>query len=332
MKIRNIAKLTLPVIATIGFVAALRGSISPVENTKPLIAQTQTADPAIPYEAFVVGPGIVEPYNRSVDVATQISGVIEKVAVKIGQQVAKGDVLFVLDSREVAADLAVKEASLKLAEFRLEEAQVSLDDALLQLKVINSLADKRAVSAEERTKRQTAVASYKAKKKTAQAEIVSAQASVNAASISLSLRTILSPVDGQVLQLNARPGQLAMSSDSAGLAVIGNTTKLSVKMDIDENEAWRVSEGQPGWAYMKGNRKLAFKLEFDHIEPFVRPKQSLTGESSERTDTRVLQVIFKFDQPDFKIYVGQQVEIYMRTGSMSKIKTDGDDKIDVSSR
>jgi hypothetical protein len=48
------------------------------------------------------------------------------------------------------------------------------------------------------------------------------------------------------------------------------------------------------------------------IEPYVIPKVSLTGGSSERVDTRVLQVIFSFDNPsDRRLYVGQQMDLFI---------------------
>ena len=44
------------------------------------------------------------------------------------------------------------------------------------------------------------------------------------------------------------------------------------------------------------------------------PKKSLTGDSTERVDTRVLQVIFNLKKPDGKmLYVGQQVDVYIET-------------------
>jgi hypothetical protein len=43
----------------------------------------------------------------------------------------------------------------------------------------------------------------------------------------------------------------------------------------------------------------------------VIPKKSLTGGSTERVDTRVLQVIYQFDPPNRPLYVGQQVDVYI---------------------
>ena len=48
------------------------------------------------------------------------------------------------------------------------------------------------------------------------------------------------------------------------------------------------------------------------MEPFVVPKKSLTGDNSERVDTRVLQVIYQFDRPAGRaLFVGQQMDVYI---------------------
>jgi HlyD family secretion protein len=47
------------------------------------------------------------------------------------------------------------------------------------------------------------------------------------------------------------------------------------------------------------------------FEPCVVPKKSLTGDSTERVDTRVLQVIFSFTQGDLPIFVGQQMDVFI---------------------
>ena len=64
-----------------------------------------------------------------------------------------------------------------------------------------------------------------------------------------------------------------------------------------------------------GHADLQMPLRFVRVEPYVIPKRSLTGDSLERVDTRVLQVIYEFDRPAFPIYVGQQVDVFIRRGT-----------------
>lgn len=65
-----------------------------------------------------------------------------------------------------------------------------------------------------------------------------------------------------------------------------------MRVDIDENDAWRFRPGAPALAYVRGNPDLKTPLRFERFEPYVIPKQSLTGDTTERVDTRVLQVIY----------------------------------------
>jgi hypothetical protein len=52
-------------------------------------------------------------------------------------------------------------------------------------------------------------------------------------------------------------------------------------------------------------------LQFERVEPFVIPKKSLTGDNTERVDTRVLQVIYAVVAKDRPLYVGQQVDVFV---------------------
>jgi hypothetical protein len=64
-------------------------------------------------------------------------------------------------------------------------------------------------------------------------------------------------------------------------------------------------------AYVRGNRDIWTDLKFVGIEPYVVPKRSLTGDSTERVDTRVLQVLYAFEGGRLPIYVGQQMDVFI---------------------
>jgi hypothetical protein len=81
---------------------------------------------------------------------------------------------------------------------------------------------------------------------------------------------------------------------------------------VDESDAPSIRDGCAGIAFLKGSRDKSVPLEFVRIDPYILPKKSLSGESTERVDTRVLQVIFRFKNPDFPVYVGQQMDVFIR--------------------
>jgi hypothetical protein len=99
--------------------------------------------------------------------------------------------------------------------------------------------------------------------------------------------------------------------------LIGDVRRLVVRTDVDENDAWRVPRGPAAKsravAYLRGNRDIGCELQFYRIDPFFIPKKSLTGDSTERVDTRVLQVLYVFDAGDKPIYVGQQMDVFIET-------------------
>jgi hypothetical protein len=98
--------------------------------------------------------------------------------------------------------------------------------------------------------------------------------------------------------------------------IIGNTQPLNIRVDIDENDAWRVMPGSKARAFVRGNSNEQVNLKFLRFEPYVLPKQSLTGSSNERVDTRVLQAIYQVDSNDVRLFVGQQMDVFISGQSL----------------
>jgi len=86
---------------------------------------------------------------------------------------------------------------------------------------------------------------------------------------------------------------------------------MNVRVDIDEHDSWRVRPGANAIAYVQGNSAIKIELRYEYTEPYVVPKTSLTGQSTERTDTRVLQVLYSFDRANLPVYAGQLLDIYI---------------------
>jgi len=84
-----------------------------------------------------------------------------------------------------------------------------------------------------------------------------------------------------------------------------------IRVDVDEHEAWRVRPETTATAAVRGNTNLKTPLTFVRFEPFVVPKKSLTGDSTERVDTRVLQVIYRVENDALPLFVGQQMDIFI---------------------
>lgn len=92
---------------------------------------------------------------------------------------------------------------------------------------------------------------------------------------------------------------------------MGTVAPLQMRIDIDEEDCWRFIKGSPATAFVRGNANIHFPLKFERIEPYVIPKLSFTGEVTERLDTRVLQVLYRFEKDDLPIYPGMLLDVFI---------------------
>ena len=75
-------------------------------------------------------------------------------------------------------------------------------------------------------------------------------------------------------------------------------------------DASRVTAAAPAVASPRGDASRQLKLRFVRFEPYVIPKKNLTGDSTERVDTRVLQVIYALER-NAPVYAGQQMDVFI---------------------
>ncbi len=294
-----IRKYLIPLLAVAGVLfAAWKVS----QGSKPRPAAVPVAPPAeAPYPSFVAGAGLVEANTENIAIGTHIAGIVTKVDVAVGSDVKAGDPLFTIDDREARAAEEVRQAAVRVAEAQLADAKT-------QLALAESVADKRAMSQQDLDKRRATVL-------IAEAQLAEARAQLNAIETEIQRLTVRAPVAGQVLQVKVRAGEFAPTGPmSQPLVLLGGVTPLHVRVDVDENDAWRVKPGAVATGYLRGNKDIASTLEFVRFEPYVVPKKSLTGESTERVDTRVLQVIYRFDRGGLPVYVGQQMDVFIEAG------------------
>jgi RND family efflux transporter MFP subunit len=303
-------KYTLPVLAAAGFAF---GVYSVVRGNQPVpVAQPAAAPANSPYPAFIAGAGIVEAKSQNIAVGTPLGGIVQRVMVKVGDKVQAGLPLFRLDDREGLAELAVRKADLAKAKAGVGEAEASVTDAKTLLGLMEAVTDRRAISTEELDRRRNAHLIAKARLESARAQVLQAEAALAAAQTTLDRLVVRAPVDGLLLQVNVRPGEFAPAGLGAmPLMILGNLDQLHIRVDIDENDAWRFRKEGKAVAYLRGNRQFKTDLALVWVEPYVIPKKSLTGDSTERVDTRILQALYSFDRSSLPAYVGQQMDVFI---------------------
>lgn len=148
----------------------------------------------------------------------------------------------------------------------------------------------------------------------AQTDVGAAKAEVERLKREIDRRTIRAPIDGTILRVNLRVHEYAMAAaptpENAPI-VMGNIDPLHVRADIDEFDAQRFQPGMKAVAIPKGATDMRVPLEFVRVDPFVIPKRALTNSQHEIVDTRVLEIIYKVADTKTKLYVGQQVDVFI---------------------
>jgi len=321
------------ILPAIAFVVLIVAAIS-IVHTQPehQTHEPPVAPPRTDFRDRVAAVGLIEASTENISLGSHLSGVVERVFVVAGQDVEQGAPLIKLDTRALEAalaerksDLASRDAAVKTAEARARKANASLDEVKRTLHFAESVADPRSISAEEVTRRRSAVEVAEAEVQSAEAEIVASKAAVDAArsaiaavQTDLDRSVVNAPVAGRILQVRIRVGEYAAAGPSPQpWLVMGCVTPLHVRVDVDEHEAWRVSPEASAIAQVRGNAELTTPLKFVRFEPYVVPKESLTGASTERVDTRVMQAIYRVERHDLPLFVGQQMDVFIEASPIS---------------
>jgi len=272
--------------------------------------------PRSPYEHTVAASGIIEAANENVRIAPPVAGLISKVFVKVGDHANEQAPLF-LDDRELRAQLLTREAAIPPLEAQIDEQKYKIGDLETQLGRLQSVHDERAVSEDDLKRTWYALEMAKRGAQRFQASLKQAMAQRDEVKMLLDRLTVRAPRRGTILQVNIRAGEYATLGSAEPLILLGETEQLQVRADIDEVNAPLVRPQAGGTASIKSMANRKIPLTFVRIEPYVIPKKSLTGENTERVDTRVLQVIYRFDPPEFPVYAGQQVDVFIERQSSS---------------
>jgi hypothetical protein len=93
--------------------------------------------------------------------------------------------------------------------------------------------------------------------------------------------------------------------------VLGDLSDLHARVDVDEDDVPSFRPGAAARASLRGDARVEMPLTFVRVEPCLAPKKSLTGEGTERVDTRVLRVIYALPPGTRDVYVGQLLDVYI---------------------
>lgn len=183
-------------------------------------------------------------------------------------------------------------------------------------KLAAARADAAGMLAEEQRLRAGA---WEADRIIARAAVAMADAEVSKLKTELELHRVGTPelrdaagaVELTVLQVNVRPGEAVDTVGDKALVMLGDVRRKHVRVDIDEHDVPRFEKAGAATGVLRGDAAKSLPLKFMRVEPFVLPKRSLTGDNTERVDTRVLQVLYQITADADAIFIGQQMDVFI---------------------
>ncbi len=303
----------------------------------------------LPEGQLVAGNGLVEPRDRETRVSSNVPGRIQSILVKEGDAVEKGAPLLELDNgpERAAFDAAEADWSVSRAELtrtlrglRKEDVDAIVADTdstkarssisqssleRVELLAKNGAAtpdeldkarrqaegDKAALTAAE-ARRKAAVSGSRAEDvMVAQAKVQGAAARRDQAKATLERLTVRAPIAGRVLQVKTRVGEYFNPSAADALVVMGDTSKLRVRMDVDERDIAKVAVGAEAFATQNAFPDRRFAGKVVEVGKRMGRKNIRTDDPVERIDTKILEVVFELDDST-GLVPGLRVTSYVR--------------------
>ena len=287
-KIIIILSIVIAVVVT-GFIL--------LKKEKPLTFKWDT----IPVEKgdmnkVVTATGTLEPVTE-VQVGTQVSGEISDIYVDFNSQVKKGQIIAMIDTTNLAAQVFDAKANY-------HRKSILLDQAEREYNRITKLFKEKVVAQVEMDK---ALDDYQ----TAESNLLSAETQLNRAKINLNYATIRSPINGIVISKNVEQGQtVAASFNSPTLFnLVNDLTKMQVEASIDEADIGQIEVDQ----------KVDFSVDAYSDEFFKGIVRQIRLKPVIVSNVVTYTVIIDVPNPDMKLMPGMTATITVMIDSRNDI-------------
>ncbi|KLT73615.1 ABC transporter substrate-binding protein [Neisseria arctica] len=257
-----------------------------------------------------------------VDVGAQSTGQINKLYVKVGQQVKKGDLIADIDSTTQKNTLSTHKAQLETYQAKLVSAQIALKSAENKYKREQALWAENATSKEELESVQDALAAAKANIAEIKSAIRQTQISINTAEADLGHTRIKAPMSGTVVSIVVEEGQTVNSNQSAPTIVqIADLTKMLNKMQVAEGDVDKVKAGSSLTFTTLAQPDRVRKGVLDSVDPGLTTmsKGSYT-KSTDTTDSAIYYYARAYvPNEDHSLYIGMTTENSIVVNSVKQV-------------
>jgi len=247
----------------------------------------------------------------TVQVGTQVSGIVQDLYADFNSIVKKGQIIARLDPSLLQTALDTAQANLVNAQANLERQKVAVDDANTKLKRAQELFAKNL---EPRTDLETAEVAAKqaeAQLKSTQSQIVQAEAAVNKAKVDLDHTIITAPIDGIITSRNVDKGQTVASSMQAPTLFIiaADLTKMQVNANIDESDVGRMRPGQT----------VRFRVDAYPNDTFVGTVDQVRLNPTTVQNVVTYSTVIDVPNPDYRLMPGMTANLNIEVARRSNV-------------
>jgi membrane fusion protein, multidrug efflux system len=242
--------------------------------------------------------------RQSVEIRSQVDGLLQQILVEEGQLVQAGDLLAQIDDRSI-------KAALDQAKAQLAVVQAQLDVARLDLKRYQNLRKGQAVSAQMADQQQATVQQL-------EAELRSVQATINAQQVELSYTRIVSPIAGQVGIRNVDAGNYVRTSDATSLFSVVQLDPISIEISLPQS---RLPELQLLMQQIRQNQAVPVQAFVSDGGALLAKGQMTVVDNRVAAATGTIKVKADFANPDSALWPSQSVAIALQSKELTNVLT-----------
>ena len=249
---------------------------------------------------------------KTVNVGTQVSGVVQVLYADFNSIVRKDQVIAKLDPSLIQTQIEQQSANVVRAEADVERLKVGLADAEQKLDRARQMSERSLIPKTELETAEVNVKSAEAQIRSSQASLTQARAQLNSQRVNLGYTTIVAPIDGIVISRNVDQGQTVASSMNAPtlFVIAADLTKMQVVANIDEADVGR----------MRPNQNVTFRVDAYPNDTFRGTVQQVRLQPAVVQNVVTYSTVISVPNPDLKLKPGMtanvNIEIARRSNTL----------------
>jgi HlyD family secretion protein len=246
----------------------------------------------------------------TVQVGTQVGGIIQELYADFNDIVRKGQIIARLDPTLLQTQIEQQRANVTRAEADLERLKVSLADAKQKLDRAKALFERQLLPRTELETAEVTVNSTQAQIRSSEAGLTQARSQLNTAQVNLAHTVIAAPIDGIVISRAVEPGQTVNAGMSAPTLFIlaADLTKMQVNANIDEADVGRMRPGQA----------VTFRVDAYPGDVFTGAVEQVRLQPTTVQNVVTYQTVINVPNPELKLKPGMtatvNIEIARKNG------------------